>query len=86
MLFLDGSQMGRTAISPGDRGEQLIANLILSSIAYQFGAVACARAYAGRDVVPGRGGMFSLENGRGMRFLTRSRLFTDDECAELPPI
>jgi len=38
------------------------------------------------DVVPGRGGMFSLENGRGMRFLTRSRLFTHDECAELPPI
>jgi uncharacterized protein len=38
------------------------------------------------DVVPGRGGMFSLENGRGMRFLTRSRLFTDDECAGLPPI
>jgi uncharacterized protein len=38
------------------------------------------------DVVPGRGGMFSLENGRGMRFLTRSRLFTDDECAGLPSI
>jgi uncharacterized protein len=36
------------------------------------------------DVVPGPGGMFSLENGRGMRFLTRSRLFTDDECAGLP--
>jgi uncharacterized protein (DUF779 family) len=31
------------------------------------------------DVVPGRGGMFSLENGRDLRFLTRSRLFTDDE-------
>jgi len=26
------------------------------------------------DVVPGRGGMFSLDNGREMRFLTRSRL------------
>ena len=24
------------------------------------------------DVVPGRGGMFSLDNGRGFRFLTRS--------------
>ena len=24
------------------------------------------------DVVPGRGGMFSLDNGRGKRFLTRS--------------
>jgi uncharacterized protein (DUF779 family) len=26
------------------------------------------------DVVPGRGGMFSLDNGRELRFLTRSRL------------
>ncbi len=26
------------------------------------------------DVVPGRGGMFSLDNGREKRFLTRSRL------------
>jgi uncharacterized protein (DUF779 family) len=26
------------------------------------------------DVVPGRGGMFSLDNGRERRFLTRSRL------------
>ena len=43
---LDSSQMGRTAIPPGDRGEQLIANLILSSIAYQFDALACARVYA----------------------------------------
>lgn len=35
------------------------------------------------DVVPGRGGMFSLENGRDVRFLTRSRLFSDDEAAAL---
>jgi uncharacterized protein len=35
------------------------------------------------DVVPGQGGMFSLENGRGVRFLTRSRLFTDEEAAAL---
>src|SRR5512135_1495906 len=35
------------------------------------------------DVVPGRGGMFSLENGRGVRFLVRSRLFTDDEFEAL---
>lgn len=35
------------------------------------------------DVVPGRGGMFSLENGRNVRFLTRSRLFSDDEIAAL---
>jgi len=35
------------------------------------------------DVVPGMGGMFSLENGTGSRFLTRSRVFTDDEAAAL---
>ncbi|MEM9439483.1 MAG: DUF779 domain-containing protein [Pseudomonadota bacterium] len=35
------------------------------------------------DVVPGRGGMFSLDNGRERRFLTRSRLFTDEERAAL---
>ena len=38
------------------------------------------------DVVPGRGGMFSLENGRGLRFLTRSRVFTDDEVSALLPV
>jgi uncharacterized protein (DUF779 family) len=35
------------------------------------------------DVVPGRGGMFSLEGPEGIRFLTRSRVFTDDEIAAL---
>ena len=35
------------------------------------------------DVVPGRGGMFSLENGEGVRFLVRSRLFSDVEFARL---
>ena len=35
------------------------------------------------DVVAGRGGMFSLENGEGVRFLVRSRLFTDEEFASL---
>jgi hypothetical protein len=35
------------------------------------------------DVVPGRGGMFSLENSEGVRFLIRSRVFTDQEIREL---
>src|ERR1700757_683641 len=35
------------------------------------------------DIVPGRGGMFSLEGSHGVRFLTRSRLFTDEEYAAL---
>lgn len=35
------------------------------------------------DVVPGMGGMFSLDNGTGRRFLTRSRLYTEEESARL---
>ena len=35
------------------------------------------------DVVPGRGAGFSLEAPRGVRFLTRSRVFEDDEWREL---
>jgi len=35
------------------------------------------------DVVDGRGGMFSLEGPEGKRFLTRSRIFSDDEWKAL---
>ena len=35
------------------------------------------------DVVPGRGGMFSLDNGREQRFLSRGRVFNDEERAAL---
>jgi len=35
------------------------------------------------DVVPGRGSGFSLEAPEGVRFLTRSRVFTDAEYDEL---
>lgn len=35
------------------------------------------------DVVDGRGGMFSLEGPEGKRFLTRSRVFTEEEQKEL---
>jgi len=35
------------------------------------------------DVVPGRGGMFSVEGPEGLRFLTRSRLYSDAEWAVL---
>ena len=38
------------------------------------------------DVVPGRGSGFSLEAPEGVRFLIRSRLFTDEEAADLPPV
>jgi uncharacterized protein (DUF779 family) len=35
------------------------------------------------DVTPGRGGMFSLDNGREVRFLTRGRVFSEAELAGL---
>lgn len=35
------------------------------------------------DVVPGRGGGFSLETPEGLRFIIRSRLFTDEEAYAL---
>lgn len=37
------------------------------------------------DVVPGQGGMFSLDNGTGLRFLMRSRLFSDEELVAPDP-
>ena len=38
------------------------------------------------DVVPGRGGMFSLDNGRERRFLTRSRLLAGGEVCAIPSV
>ena len=38
------------------------------------------------DVVSGNGGMFSLDNGSGKRFLTRSRLFSDAEYDQLAAV
>lgn len=38
------------------------------------------------DAIPGRGGMFSLDNGTERRFLTRSRLLTDHENERRKPL
>jgi len=38
------------------------------------------------DVIPGHGGMFSLEQATGKHFLIRSRLYTDEELKHLPPV
>jgi len=38
------------------------------------------------DAIPGRGGMFSLDNGTERRFLTRSRLYSDAEHAQRAPV
>jgi uncharacterized protein (DUF779 family) len=38
------------------------------------------------DVAPGRGGGFSLEAPEGVRFITRSRLFTEAGTAAITPV
>jgi len=38
------------------------------------------------DVVPGRGASFSAEIPLGVRFLIRSRLFTEEELQNLEPV
>ena len=38
------------------------------------------------DVVAGRGSSFSVEIPMGLRFITKSRLFTDEEQANLTPL
>ena len=38
------------------------------------------------DVAPGSQGSFSLEDGEGLHFVTRSRLWSDEESAMLPAL
>jgi len=38
------------------------------------------------DALPGSSGSFSLDCGSGMAFITRGRLFTDDELRTLQPV
>lgn len=38
------------------------------------------------DAVPGSSGSFSLDCGTGMAFITRGRLYSDEELANLPPV
>ena len=38
------------------------------------------------DITPGRGSSFSLEIPLGIRFIVKSRLFTDVELADLEPL
>lgn len=38
------------------------------------------------DAIAGHGGQFSLEQGTGRHFIIRSRLFTDEELNQLPPV
>lgn len=38
------------------------------------------------DALPGSSGSFSLDCGSGMAFITKGRLYNDDELAQLAPV
>ena len=38
------------------------------------------------DAVPGSSGSFSLDCGSGFAFITRARLYSDEELKHLPPV
>jgi uncharacterized protein (DUF779 family) len=38
------------------------------------------------DAIPGSSGSFSLDCGTGMAFITRGRLYSDEELRNLPPV
>jgi uncharacterized protein len=38
------------------------------------------------DATPGSSGSFSLDCGTGMAFITKARLYTDEELSQLPPV
>ncbi|GAA2643972.1 DUF779 domain-containing protein [Streptomyces lunalinharesii] len=68
----------------------LLAELVVNGVPEPVGFWMSADQYARWrhthltvDVVPGRGSGFSLEAPEGVRFLIRSRLFTDEERAQL---
>lgn len=71
-------------------------DFIVGDSDYYLGDIGGCRFYMGRaqydywkhtqliiDVVRGRGGMFSLEGSEGVRFITRSRVFTKEERQQL---
>ena len=72
-----------------DKGDDaaIIENIEVSLSLYDTIGKAQGEAWAHTqlilDVVPGRGGMFSLDNGREKRFLSRGRVFDPKELAEL---
>ncbi len=77
MCYPDGDFMlGDSDVQLGEIGG---CNFYMSSAQYEY----WKHMQLIIDVVPGRGGMFSLEGAEGVRFLTRSRIFTDDEIDQL---
>ncbi len=69
--------------SPSDviLGEVAGAIFYMSESHFSF----CENTHTTLDAVPGSGGSFSLECGSGQAFITTSRLYTDEELAQLKP-
>ena len=49
---------------------------------YQF----CVNTHTILDAMPGSSGSFSIDCGTGMAFITRARLYTDEELELLEPV
>ncbi|QKS73085.1 DUF779 domain-containing protein [Paenalkalicoccus suaedae] len=77
MCYQDGElRIGESDIHLGTIGDS---NFYISKDQYEY----WKHTQLIIDVVDGRGGMFSLEGPEGKRFLVRSRVFTEEERAEL---
>ncbi|BAL23925.1 DUF779 domain-containing protein [Azoarcus sp. KH32C] len=93
MFFLSGGCCEGSAPNCYPRGEFVVgpADILLGQIAASPFYISRSQYEFSKhtqliiDVVPGRGGMFSLEGPEGYSFHLRSRLFTDEEIAELFP-
>jgi uncharacterized protein (DUF779 family) len=63
----------------GDEGDEGTVPVWMSATQFEY----WSHTHLTIDVVPGRGGGFSLEAPLGVRFLIRSRMLTDEEIAGL---
>ncbi len=69
--------------SPSDvkLGEVAGAVFYMGHSHFQF----CENTHTILDAVPGSSGSFALDCGTGLAFITRGRVYTDEELATLPP-
>ena len=86
MCYPDGEfKIGGHDVHLGDLGVEGLAKPIgfyMSSSQFEY----WKHTHLTVDVVKGRGSGFSVEAPEGVRFMIRSRLFTDEEYLALPPL
>ena len=71
--------IGGSAGHEGDEGDEGTVPVWMSAAQFEY----WSHTHLTIDVVPGRGGGFSLEAPLGVRFLIRSRMLTQEEMAGL---